>query len=422
MLIPSTGLLEILHGAEMGIWTERLFDGSIALVAKLPQTIIKRIYRGVECKLVTDVMKVEKYSILYLGFIVCDDADNPLVLIQPVGIEKALTEYQQMFTTSSVKLHIFDEFCHPLLGADCNFDPTMAVNVFEKIMSASPQVLESVASDTDSINDFGHAVVKGVDMFQGDLEAIKIGRSTISVPDTNCLIPLSLIVHDPPNGFSVDDKGNTVEFTLTQKDEGAVFEELISFTLRDFHLQHAYLRPIIIVEKKERELADFMALNHSDNTIILIQAKATASLIDRLDKSGAKRSSSIEKKVKASLKQLEGAIKQIRSGNQIYDCNHNKIKIPEYSHALIHGISIVSELYPSVDWKKIEKDVNLLSDNKKYRTLFHIVDLQELQQLVKNSSSAKEFHNYLVGRWLKVKMSGTAYVRSRTRQPWDNEN
>ena len=95
--------------------------------------------------------------------------------------------------------------------------------------------------------------------------------------------------------------------------------------------------------------------------------------------------------------------------------------IPNFATSLIHGIIIVSELYAFVDWKKVGMSLNSLSDNEKYKALFQVVDLLELQQLVKNSSSAEVFHKHLLGRWLEVKMAGTAYVRSRNRQPWDSE-
>jgi hypothetical protein len=421
MLIPSTGLLEILHGSEMGVWPELLVDDSIALVVKLPQTIIKRVYRGIECKLVTAVIKVAKYNILYLGFVVYDDAKNPFVIPQAVATEKALTEFQQMFRASTVKLHMFDELCHPLLEASCDFDPTVTFNAFDRIMSTNPHILESNSSDINNPLDFGHAVINGIDFFQRDLESIRIGRSCVSAPSTNCVIPLSLIVRDPPAGLSVDGMGNALEFTLTREDEGHAFEELLSFTMRNLYPGHAYSRPITIVKGKERELADFLALSHADNTILLVQAKATGSLSLHLEQPSEKRTSSTQKKVESCLRQLVGAIKQIRAGNEIYDSDHNRIEIPRSSRSPIHAIIIVSELYAFVDWRKIGSFLSSMSDNEEYRALFQVVDLQELQQLVKNSRSKEDFHHYLLGRWLKVKMSGTAYVRSRTRQPWDSE-
>lgn len=421
MLIPSTGLIEILHGSQVGVWPELLMDESLALVVKLPQTIIKRIYRGVECRLVTAMIEVAEYDILYIGFVVYDDAKSPFVVVQPVATEKALTEFQHMFRASPIKLHMFDEFCHPLLESSCNFDPMITAKAFKNIMSIDPHVLGATSSDTDGALAFGHAVVTGLDIFQKDLESIKRGGSSISVPGTNWVISLSLILHHYSKGYSVDAMGNTVEYTLTQEDEGYAFEQLLSFTMRGLYHGRAYLRPITMVGGKERELADFLALNYTDNTILLVQAKATGSLQLRLDQSSEKRTSSTQKKVKSGLRQLVGAIKQIRAGNETYDSDHNTIQIPEPSISPIHGIVVVSELYAFVDWKKVGRDLSSINNNEEYKTLFQVIDLQELQQLVKNSNSIEDFHKYLLGRWLKVKMSGTAYVRSRTRQPWDSE-
>jgi hypothetical protein len=146
-----------------------------------------------------------------------------------------------------------------------------------------------------------------------------------------------------------------------------------------------------------------------------------ASLNLHLEQSTERRTSSTQKKVESCFRQLVGAIKQIRTGKDIYDCNHNTIAIPQSSSSPIHAIIVVSELYAFMDWREIGRYLSSMSDNEEYRALFQVVDLQELQQLVKNSRSKEDFHHYLAGRWLKVKMSGTAYVRSRTRQPWDNE-
>jgi hypothetical protein len=421
MLIPSAGLLKILHESQVGVWPELLVDDSIALVVKLPQTIIKRVYRGIECKLVTAVIKVAKYNILYLGFVVYDDAKNPFVITQAIATQKVLTEFQQMFRASPIKLHMLDELCHPLLEASCDFDPIVTSNTFDRIMSTNPHVLESNSSDINDPFDFGQAVINGIDLFQRDLESIRTGRSCGSAPNTNCVIPLPLIVHHPPDGFSIDGIGNAVEFTLTREDEGPAFEELLFFTMRDLYLGHAYLRPIIKVGGKEREVADLLALSHTDNTILLIQAKATASLSLHLEQPTERRTSSTRKKVENCFRQLVGAIKQIRAGKDIYDCNHNRIAIPQSYSPPIHAIIVVSELYAFVDWREIGRYLSSMSDNEEHRALFQVVDLQELQQLVKNSRSKEDFHHYLAGRWLKVKMSGTAYVRSRTRQPWDNE-
>ena len=421
MLIPSVGLLNMLSGAQMGVWTERLIDGSIALVVKLPQSIIKKVYRGVDCKLITAVIEVEQFKILYLGFCVYDDTVNPLTIIQPVATEKAQTEFQELTRYSSIKLYMFDELCHPLLEASCRFDSSLATKAFKNTIGTRPHALGTTSSDMNHALEFAREVDDGIDIFQKDLDSIKKGISSVAIPRTNHVIPLSLIVHDPHEGYSINAMGEPVEFTMTQEDEGAVFEQLIFFSMNELYRGQSFLRPIVKITQRERELADLLSLDYDQKIMSLVQAKAIASLQVRMDQSSEKRSTSTEKQVKKALKQLTGAIRQIRAGNQVFDCNHNTIRIPDPAKSIIHAIILVSELYPFADWKKIGSELTAISDNDEYMALFHVLDLLELQQLVTNSKSPDSFHNYLLQRWVMVKKTGTAYVRGRTRRPHDNE-
>jgi hypothetical protein len=421
MLIPSVDLLNILHGAQMGVWTELLDDGSIALVVKLPQSIIKKMYRGIDCALITAVIEVERFHILYVGFCLYDDVKHPLIIVQPVATEKAQTEFQDMLRHSPTILHMFDELCHPLLRASCGFDSATATKAFNNIIDTHPHALGAITSDMNHALEFARAVDTGIDTFQKDLDSIKKGISSVSVPITNHVIPLSLIVDEPPNGYSINAMGDSVEFTITQQDEGYAFEQLLRFSMNDLYRGQAFLHPIVKVARKERELADLLALEYDDNIICLVQAKSIASLQVRIDQTSEKRSTFTERQVGKALKQLTGAIRQIRAGNQVLDCNHTIIETPDPKTSMIHAIVLVSELYPFADWKTIGKNFTAISDNEKYRALFHVLDLLELQQLVKSSNSAKVFHNYLLQRWVIVKKTGTAYVRSRTRRPQDNE-
>lgn len=421
MLVPSVDLLEILHRAQMGIWTELPADESVALVAKLPQSIIKKIYRGIDSKLITSVIEVEQFRILYLGFCIYDEIENPLVVIQPVATQKAQTEFQAMVRYSPISLHFFDELCHPILSARCEFDSVMATEVFRNIQDMYPHALSIHSSDIEHDLEFARAVEKGIDVFQTDLDSIKEGVSSVSIPKTNHVIPLSLALYDPPRGYSINAMGNSVEFTIDQADEGGVFEELSHHTLNDLYRGQTFLRPSVNESRRDRELADLLALDFEDNTICLIQAKAVASLILRMDQSSRRRSASTEKQVERALKQLIGAIRHIRAGDHIFDCNGTTILVPSPDTSLIHAIVLVSELYPFADWKKIGTNIARISENDKYRALFHVLDLQELQQLVASSRSPKVFHNYLLLRWFMVKTKGTAYVRGRSKRPYDNE-
>ena len=226
---------------------------------------------------------------------------------------------------------------------------------------------------------------------------------------------------DPPEGFSVNDRGDSVEYTMTQRDEGTVFEQLIFFSMNEIYRGQSFLRPIVKITNRNRELADLLSIDYDNKTMSIIQAKTIAALEICMKQSSERRSSSIEKQAKKALKQLKGAIRQIRAGNQVFDSNHNQIEIPDPAKIIIHAIIIVSEFYPFANWKKIGNDLVSISENDQYMALFHILDLLELQQMVTNSESSNSFHNYLFQRWVMVKKTGTAYVRGRARRPYDNE-
>lgn len=348
---------------------------------------------------------------------------NPLTIVQPVATEKAQSEIQVMASNLPIKLYMFDELCHPLLEASCRFDSALATKAFKNAIGTCPHALGTASSDMN-INyalEFAREVDDGIGIFQKDLDSIRKGLSLVAVPRTNHIIPLSLIVNDPPEGYSINAMGDSIGFTMTQGDEGAVFEQLIFFSMNELYCGQSFLRPIVKNSSRERELADLLSLDYDQKIMSLVQAKAIASLQVRMDQSSEKRSTSTEKQVKKALKQLTGAIRQIRAGNQVFDCNHNTIRIPDPAKSIIHAIILVSELYPFADWKKIGSELTAISDNDEYMALFHVLDLLELQQLVTNSKSPDSFHNYLLQRWVMVKKTGTAYVRGRTRRPHDNE-
>ena len=406
----------------MGVWTELLGDNSVALVVKLPQSIIKKVYRGVNCALITAVIKVGKFQILYVGFCVYDDIINPLIIIQPVVTKKSQREFQGMFRSSPIILHMFDELCLPLLRATVKFDSTITSRAFKSISETHPHTLETTSFDIDYAFSFGRAADNGIDIFQTDLESIKKGISSVPIPRTNYVIPFSLIVDKPSESFAINEMGNSVEFTLTRSDEGTAFEQLIFFSMNDLYHGQAFHRPIVKVTNRGRELADLIALDYENNIICLIQAKSISSLQVSLDHDKNKRSGATEKQVRKAMAQLNGAIRKIRAGEQIFDCNNNLINIPDPASSITHAIIIISEMFSFANWRQIGKDIITISHNETYRAFCHLLDLLEFQLLMTNSESPLNFHNYLLQRWITVKLKGTAYVRGRAKRPYDIED
>src|SRR5436189_4151928 len=88
-----------------------------------------------------------------------------------------------------------------------------------------------------------------------------------------------------------------------------------------------------------------------------------------------------------------------------------EISPPHGDRLPVHGIVLLSEMYAFIDWREIGRQVVALSNNEDDMALFHVVDLLELSDVARQSDSAAMFNNFLVQRWLGVRMKGTAYGR-----------
>lgn len=413
MLIPSTDLLRKFHGAKVGLWPELLDDDSVALAAKVPLFAVKALYRGARCSLNLSVIKIEEFRIFYLGFCIYDDSLNPLTITQPVTTQDEQIHFKNVFRSSPVSIHFFDELYNPGLEAKCAFDSAMATTAIETVLATSPHKMDVSHPDIERCIDFESAVNKGFNILQRDLPSIQKGISSVAI--INHIIPLSLTIEKLTIGYAVNTQGNSVEFTIDQKDEGGAMEESLYLVLDDLYNGWAFLRPTVQVSGKVRELTDLLCFDYETNTICLVQAKTIAGMKVRIDQPTKRRSASIQKDFKQAQKQLTGAIGKIRSGNSILDDKGSVIKIPHRDIAPIHAIALISDLHPSVDWRKIGKYLTEISESKKYRALFQVLDLQELQHMVANSTSAKDFHNFLLQRWAMMKLHGTAYLRGLSR-------
>ncbi|BBO19196.1 conserved hypothetical protein [Candidatus Brocadia pituitae] len=420
MLIPSIGLLEKLKRAKVGIWPELLDDDSVTLAAKVPQFAIKTLYRGAECSFSLSLLDIEKFGIFYLSLCIYDDTRNPLTIIQPVITKDEQFHFRNVFRSSTVSIHFFDELYNPILKTNCRFDSTLSSTAIEAVLAANISALDIFHSDIRQCIEFERAVVKGFDVIQKDLPSIQKGMS--STVTVNHVIPLTLTIEKPITGYAINTQGYSVEFTVTQENEGDIFEESLYLIFNDLYNKRVFLRPIVQFSRKVRELTDLLCFDSETNTICLVQAKAIASLKVCKDQPTQRRSASIKKDFKQASKQLIGAIRKIRSDSPIFNDKGDTIEILNRNIAPIHAIALVSDLHPSVNWRQIGKYLIQISESDTYRALFQVLDLQELQSIVANCTSTKDFHNLLLQRWAMMKLHGTAYVRGLSKGFCNYEN
>jgi hypothetical protein len=96
------------------------------------------------------------------------------------------------------------------------------------------------------------------------------------------------------------------------------------------------------------------------------------------------------------LKQVTGAMRQIRAGVPIEEADGRPIDLPN-RNVPAHGIVLISEMYSFVDWRAVAAAVNLATDRAQM-TLFHVFDLRELASLANSSRATDRFNQALIQR------------------------
>jgi hypothetical protein len=225
-------------------------------------------------------------------------------------------------------------------------------------------------------------------------------------------IPLELDIWKPKEIFEVTPTATSGPFLIDDEDEGPKLERLIHVVVDSIYPGSSYISPDVQDGKSLRELAD--VLGFDSDSICVVQAKALAVLSVDSERPSSRRTGSVEKDIKKGLKQLAGALTNIRAGSPAFPHRETTpITIPNRGTSLAHAIVILSEMYTFVNWETIATSVAKASDSKIHRALYHVLDIQELANLAANCKDAATFSNRLAQRWVVVQEKGTAYVRAK---------
>jgi hypothetical protein len=225
-------------------------------------------------------------------------------------------------------------------------------------------------------------------------------------------IPLNLDIWKPIEIFEITPTGVGGPFLITDEDEGSKLERSIHLVVDSIYPGNSYISPDVQERSTRRELADVLGFDLE--FICVVQAKALAVLSVSSKRSSSRRTGSVEKDIKKALKQLAGALTNVRAGLPLFAHREDTpIEIPNRKTSLAHAIVVLSEMYTFVDWKAVAASVAKFSDNDVHRALFHVLDIRELAGLASDCKDAETFSNRLVQRWLVVREKGTAYVRAK---------
>lgn len=396
MHIPSTEIYkEMLHEAA-GVWfVPAVGTDTHAILLKAPTNILKAIMTGCEVKISFAIDQSNNPPILVTCVQIYDDKDSPVMILTPhikLIEHDALSE---ILSRKSTPLFLFDELSRNIAWAESSWSQdtdkiSQLISSFQSLNTEAP--IEGVQSALDNLQISLDSAITIPSATQIDFEQTKLvshGFNTVDI-----------------YSYSVNDK--SYMFNALSKDEGGGFEQSAWQLLESLFGHHLYKSPQTISDsEKKRELTDIFGFN--DKGTFLFETKVSSVLNVSLERNTERRARNIENQIRKAIGQLNGAIRTIRSGQKIV--SKSGIELDFDRQIIPHGIVVISEMFPAVNWEEIAK--TFAETALENYSMLHILDLQELRDLIGYSSSIYHFDYYLMKRFEVVVNEKSAFVRMK---------
>lgn len=409
-ITPSDSLEKKLYNAKTGLWPEHLVGKrEVVLALKIPTNVIKAVYRSANCLAIISVIEAEQANIMCIGLEIKDEIENPFRVFQPIVTAEEQHLIEKLLLYPTFELHFFDENSRHLLGTTCSSDYSSGKKAIDEVKNIRLFCLDHYEVEKVStylIETILHKLDLALDIFQEDINSQINGKPTMAI--TKHIIPLSLTILDQIPIYET----TAGKFKLNDIDEGGGLEKSTYNLLEKIYRNNTFLSPQV-QKKVQRELTDVLGFDFDSKTICLVESKAMSVLNTRRNKLSKRRATSVEKQIFKGIKQLKGAIMKIRSCNEIYDREGRILNIPARDTSIIHAIVAISELYLFIDWQEVASKLIEVSEQDRYRALFHVIDLQELQYIIAYSKEPKAFCTVLLQRWVEVKTKKTNYIKGK---------
>jgi hypothetical protein len=317
----------------------------------------------------------------------------------------------QILESGATTLHCVNELNHPVLSAWCSLEPKSAALAANALRLSNHWLLTLPSSKLVKLPDLSRMLEMALDRFQAHIHRSLDDPVSEDVKMT-ASIPLNLDIWKPSEIFEVTPTVTGGPFLISDEDEGSKLERLIHVVVDSIYPGKSYISPDVQDRNTRRELAD--VLGFDSDFICVVEAKALAVLTVNSKQSSSRRTGNVEKDIRKALKQLAGALTNVRAGSPVFPHREDTpIVIPNRKTSLAHAIVVLSEMYTFVDWNAVAASVAKFSDRDVHRALFHVVDIRELASLASNCKDTETFSNRLVQRWVVVREKGTAYVRAK---------
>ena len=223
------------------------------------------------------------------------------------------------------------------------------------------------------------------------------------------LVHVPLLLSDfEVNDITVIGSHESRRFRLDASDEGYGLEQTTWHLVEHLFAPDVFHSPQVQETTGIRELIDI--LGFSEEGSCLFETKAAATLTTSLERNTQRRANGIRKQVDKALDQLLGAMRNVSRSLPLLTKGGDPIELPTSARSMRHGIIIVSELLPSVDWGSIAEQLISVSDPP--FQMLHVFDLRELRLLVGVSKTPVGLMTRFANRFDIMKQSGSAFIKT----------
>ena len=402
MFMPSARNWEEMKYEAAGCWPLPINKGDeFALVTKMPASTIKAAFRLCPVSLTVARAETPDGVVLATTLIVADDPGAALMLSGVLRHAEEQQAIQNILRARSTLVIFFDELSRPVARATCVFSSPECAVACAMVDAEGPRYVGAWTKLLSDVLD----EVQG----HGDPQLafpVKYAPSFVNVPMT-----LSRFETSPMTTIGLSD---VLEFQLDDPDEGHGLEQSTWHILEKLFVGRIFHSPHVRKGSKQRELTDILTCCNAG--LCLFEAKVAATLATDLERTTARRVKSVHKQIDKGLAQLAGAMQNLTAGLSIVTKAGAPITLPPDTGTIRHGVVMVSEMLPGLDWEAVGAQV--LAGSRQLGAMLHVLDLRELRILVGISrDDPMLFIAYLVHRFDVMTECKHAMLRTRLDGP-----
>lgn len=402
MFMPSERVWNEMKYEPVGFWPVPINAGDeYALLVKAPTNVLKAAYRSCPVSLFISTAATPAGTVVSTVLTIADDPASPLTI---AGVHRHLEEQlaiEQIVRAGRALIVLFDELSRPVARAQCALQADARVAAASLLNDGEARYAGAWTSTLAEV----------LDEVQGLVDPALAVPPKYSPRILN--VPLVLSDFQTIQIAAVGEH-EAREFRLEDADEGFVLEHATWHLMESLFGSHIFHSPQVTEGRKTRELTDILAYCRAG--ICVVEAKAVAVLSTDPARTTLRRAKNIQKQIDKGLSQIPGAIRSIAARRPLTSRAGNPITLPENTGAMRHGIIMVSELFPSLDWKMIR--VQLLESSRASGAMFHVLDPQELRLLIGISANEPvQLMLHLARRFELLCGAESAYIRTRLKGP-----